>query len=205
MRGEKMKSLLIWFVVFFALLGITQGTSAWECDYGEVKAWVKFQGDNEWREAPVEDVTLKVHEPFEVKIEVTTKKMCHFDLNLYEPGVTPAYEVINGPSTMGNDVHKSNAPLGWNKIYEWTIKTTGSWTGGNAPLNFYSQFTEIEDWETNPGESIEKTILLAYISSEEWKGNNENEGGSGGGIPGFEMVTITFGIFLYFLMYKRGK
>ena len=202
MRGEKMKSLLIWFVVFFALLGITQGTSAWECDYGEVKAWVKFQGDNEWREAPVEDVTLKVHEPFEVKIEVTIKKKCHFDLNLYEPGVTPAYEVINGPSTMGGWADKFNVAPTLNITYEWTLRTTGNWTHGTAPLNFLSQFTETEDYDYD---IIEKTILLAYISSEEWKENNENEGGSGGGIPGFEMVTITFGIFLYFLMYKRGK
>ncbi len=179
--------------------------NAWECEYGEAKAWVKLSNDTQWREAMVDGVTLKVHESFRVKVWVKTKVDVHaLDIELYDPGVTKVFEVVEGPSKNGEHILKYDVPEGWTKTYEWTVRPTGEWTEGWAPLNLFIQFTK----NMNDYKKIDKTIIHAYISSEEWKesentnGEESNQGGSHG-MPGFEFVALSIAVMLY--IWRRRK
>ncbi len=188
--------------ILFGIVFLLPLCNAWECEYGEINVWIKLHEDVGWRETPVEDITLKVHEPFEVKIEVRIKKECHLDLHLYEPGATPAFEIIDGPSRMDEDIHKENAPAGQTYTYNWVIRSTENWAGGTAPLNFYAQFTKT----MSDACAIDKTILLAYISSEEWNGDANGGGGDengGGGIPGFETGFLLAAVGMSFVLIRR--
>ena len=195
--------------VVFLVLGaflFAYNAKAWECEYGTVNAWVKLSDDTQWREAMVDGVTLKIHEPFKVKVQVTTKTECHVDISLYVPGVTKVFEVVEGPSKIGfgEDIGEYDIPANWSKTYEWTVRPTGEWTEGWAPLNTNIQFTtsNIGDYKI-----IDKTIIHAYISPEEWKeSENTNEGSQGShGTPGFEFVTLSLAIMLYIWRRKKGE
>lgn len=191
----KKTTVYLWFIIVGLLFPPI--SYAWECRHGEAYAWVKLAGDSEWREAVVRNVTLKVNEPFEVKVTVKTKTKCHVDVELWEPGYTEAYSIVGGKKEYGS----YDCPPNWTKTYIWKVKPNGNWTGGYAPLNLFVQFTpSMSDLET-----IEKTIIYAYISSEKWEGNgNEGDGGkeSHGGIPGFELSLLILA-FLVMLRYRK--
>ena len=194
------------YIVFLVLGGFLFATNvnAWECEYGEAKAWVKLSNDTQWREALVDGVTLKVHEPFKVKIWVKTKTDVHVAFELYDPGVTKVFEIVKGPSRNAESVYINNCAANWTKTYEWTVRPTGEWTEGWAPLNLFIQFTK----NMNDYKKIDKTIIHAYISPKEWKesentnGEESNQGGSHG-MPGFEFVALSIAVMLY--IWRRRK
>jgi len=191
----KKTTVYLWFIIVGLLFPPI--SYAWECRHGEAYAWVKLAGDNEWREAVVRNVTLKVGEPFEVKVTVKTKTKCDVIVKFIEPGYTEAYSIVEGKKKYIN----LDCPPNWTKTYTWKVKPNGDWTGGYAPLNLFVQFTpSMSDTET-----MEKTIIYAYISSEKWEGNgSEGDGGkeSHGGIPGFELSLIIFA-FLVAWRYRK--
>jgi len=158
MKGTKY--VLIFFVVLFLNLIIV---NAAENDYGIAKAW--FNGKN----ATVEGVELKVGEPAEVKVEVTSKINGIVALELTEPGVTKAFE-INGPSKMDESIVNYDVTNGWSKIYTWTITPNGAWKNGNAPLNIFVQFDEIVKGKIKGDKTIQFTIANPYILDEQYNG-----------------------------------
>lgn len=161
---------------------------AWECEYGEAKAWVKLYGEKEWKEAIVKGITLKVKEPFEIKIFIRTKIDCWVAFELYEPGKTRAYEAIKG-GELERFYNTQDLPANWTNTYYFKVRPTGNWTRGTAPLNLFVQFTKsMEDYKT-----IHKTVIYAYISPEKWEVKKE--------IPGFEAIFII--LLLLFLGYKN--
>ncbi len=176
--------------------------SAWECEWGEMNAWVKFYGENEWRNALIKNITLKTHEPFYVKIEIKTKTECYVTLKLSEPGSTPAFEVIEGPSEIWEIMDLGKVPSGWSKIYEWTIRPTKNWSGGYAPLNARAQFTKIMNFQQYD-RSIHKTIIYAYISSEKWKGNEGRGKESHKEIPGFAFSLLTLAFLIMWIIRRN--
>ena len=196
-----MKKYIVLFLVLGAFLFATS-VNAWECEYGTVNAWVKLSNDTQWREAMVDDVTLKVHEPFKVKVQITTKTKCHVALELYDPGVTKVFEVIEGPSKNEGVIDNYNCPANWTKTYEWTVRPTGKWTEAYGPWNIRVQFTKtMESYKV-----VDKTIIHAYISPEEWNGsseNNQNEDKSHHTM-GFEFVTLSLVIMLYIWRKRNG-
>ena len=198
-----MKKYVVFLVLGVFLLSAIEYANAWECGYGEAKAWVKLPDDSEWREALVDGVTLKIHEPFKVKAQITTKTKVHvLDIEIYDPGVTKVFEVIEGPSKNGESILKYDVPANWSKTYEWTVRPTGKWTEGWAPLNFGAVFMKTQD-DYN---GIDKTIIHAYISPEEWNGsseNNQNEDKSHHTM-GFEFVTLSLVIMLYIWRKRNG-
>ena len=159
------------FLVFGLLISTL--SYAWECDYGEAKAWIKLPNETEWREAIVRGVTLKVHEPFKVKVWIKTKVDVYVvGIGLSSPGVTKVFEKLSGPSLIGDEILKYDVPANWSKTYEWTVRPTGKWTEGWAPLNFGVVFMKTQDDYKNIG----KTVIHAYISPEEWKENEKEKG-----------------------------
>ncbi|MEA2054039.1 MAG: sarcinarray family MAST domain-containing protein [Candidatus Thermoplasmatota archaeon] len=195
----KRKVVCLGMTTLMLAMTIIPVANAGECEYGKVKAWARTLNENgewgEWQNATVHE-TLKVHEPFQVKVKVTTKvDVPWLDIWLERVGTTEAYEVIEGPSSIGlrgKTILLENIQAGWSKTYEWTIRPTGNWTEGNAALNIRAQFSTMED-----DKFVDFTIIAAYISPEEWQGgNNGNNNGNSangdrdGSIPGFAGIEL---------------
>lgn len=136
--------------------------------YGEVEAWFK-KTDGEWQNATATP-TLKIGEPFWIKINMTAEENAALAYRLKEPGETKAFEVIEGPSKLGEAGHLGWKDANWSNTYQWKLKTTGNWSYGNAPLNILVKFT-IKDYGDLYDDRVRFSIVNAYISSEEWEGS----------------------------------
>jgi sarcinarray family protein len=153
-------------IVFLILIicFLIQISTAGENEYGIVKAWCDNQP------ATVEGIKLKINEPVEIKVEVTSKIDGFIDLKIKEPGVTDAFSVISGPSKIGEWMTEENVKSGWSKNYTWIITPTGDWTSGTAPVNILVYFyKEIDD-----DLSIQFTIAHAYILDEQYSGSSSS-------------------------------
>ncbi len=151
--------ILIFTLFIFANLNLVIAEPI-ENEYGIVNAW--FNG----KEATVENVQLKISEPIEIKVEVTSKVKCHVATYLDNPLVSKSYQVLSGPSEIDKRIDALNVEPGWTETYTWTIAPTGEWTNGNAPINVYVQFTKaVDDYE-----SIDFTIANPHILDEHYSG-----------------------------------
>ncbi len=158
-----MKFRILIFVLTVLILGF-QNATAEENEYGIVKAW--FNGKNATTET-VEGVQLKIGEPFEVKIEIISKINGHVFVELIEPGVTKAFDVINGPSKQDERVDNLNIESGWSKTFQWKIKVNGAWKNGNAPINIFVSFFNINKKDQKV---VQFTIANPYILDEQYSG-----------------------------------
>ena len=131
-----------------------------EKNYGIVNAW--FNGE----EATVENIHLKVGEAAEIKVEVIAKVDESINIKLINPLVTESYEVVSGPSNLDEWIDIMNVESGWHETYVWTIKPTGEWTNGNAPINLFVQFHK----DINDDETVKFTIVDPYILDEQYSG-----------------------------------
>jgi len=152
-------NLKILIYIFLTLLVSTQTAYAAENEYGIVKAW--FNGKN----ATVEDLNMKIGEPGEIKVEVSSKIDGDAIIQLYEPGVTKAFKVINGPSEIEKRIDNLNIQSGWTKTYTWTVAPNGAWKNGNAPINVFVQF-----YKGMKDNKIDFTIANPYILDEQYTG-----------------------------------
>jgi sarcinarray family protein len=159
MKNKIIKTALS--IIVFCI--IIQSCTAGENEYGIVKAWYDNQP------ATVEGVGLKINEPVEIKVEVTSKVDAFFiGIELSEPGVTKSFDVISGPSDFGEWISKYDIKSGWVKTYTWTICPNGNWTDGNAPINIFVQFTK----EINDDRFIQYSIANPHIFDEQYSGSN---------------------------------
>jgi len=172
-----------------------------EKEYGIVNAW--FNG----KEDTVENVQLKIYEPIEIKVKVTSKVKCHVATYLESPLVSKSYQVVSGPSEIDKRIDALNVESGWAETYTWTIAPTGEWINGNAPINVYVQFTKaVDDYE-----SIDFTIANPYILDEHYSGptritsdpSSTNQSPSQGS-PGFGVTGALLGILLA-VVYRTGR
>ncbi|KAB2948081.1 MAG: sarcinarray family MAST domain-containing protein [Candidatus Methanoperedens sp.] len=157
-----MKLKIIIIIIFIILFLNIDIISAEENEYGIVKAW--FNEQNATVET-VEGIKLRVGEPVEVKVEVILKIDGDVSFKLYEPGVTRAYKIINGPSDIENWIDNLNMESGWSKTYTWTVTPNGAWKNGNAPLNIFVQFNKGMN-----NKKIQFTIANPYILDEQYTG-----------------------------------
>jgi len=167
-------------------------------NFGIVNAW--YNGE----EATVENVQLKVGEPVEIKVEVTSKIDGHVNVKLVNPLVTESFEVVSGPSIIDERIDNLNIKLGWSETYIWVIRPTGKWTNGNAPINLFIQFTKTHD----EYEHIKFTIANPYILDEQYSGpaptrtatdpSSTNQSQTQGS-PGFGVAGALLGIALVML------
>ncbi|CAG1006164.1 hypothetical protein METP2_03729 [Methanosarcinales archaeon] len=148
------------YLFILVLLLNFQIAAAAENEYGTVKAW--FNGEN----ATVGYVELKVGELAEVKVEVVSKINGHVFVELTEPGVTKAFDV-SGPSKQDESIDNYDITTGWSKTYTWTITPSGAWKNGNAPINIFVSFYNIEKDFQKP---IQFTIANPYILDEQYTG-----------------------------------
>ncbi|MCD4845281.1 MAG: sarcinarray family MAST domain-containing protein [Methanosarcinales archaeon] len=160
MRYKNIIVLLILIICF-----IIQSCTAGENEYGIVKSWYNNQP------ATVEGAKLKINEPVEIKVEVTSKVDAFFiGIELSEPGVTKSYDVISGPSDFGEYISEYDIKSGWVKAYTWTICPNGNWTDGNAPINIFVQFTK----EIGDTLKIQYSIANPHIFDEQYSGSSSS-------------------------------
>ena len=174
-----------------------------ENEFGIVNAWYNGQ------EATVKDVQLKIGEPCEIKVEVTSKKNSYIAIYLDSPLVTKAYQTISGPSEMDEWIHAANVESGWNETYSWIIVPTGDWTNGNAPINIFVQFTTPD----NDRQSVEFTIANPTILDDQYSGSSpshtitnssSNDQSQSNSSPSFGIICALLSLALV-VMWKKRK
>ena len=159
MKNKIIKTALS--IIVFCI--IIQSCTAGENEYGIVKSWYDNQP------ATVEGAKLKINEPVEIKVEVTSKVDAFFiGIELSEPGVTKSYDVISGPSDFGEYISEYDIKSGWVKAYTWTICPNGNWIDGNAPINIFVQFSK----EINDDRIIQYSIANPHIFNEQYSGSS---------------------------------
>lgn len=206
--GEYMrKTGIASFILIFSLFLLTvflPVTTAGGCDYGSLYAWFRKDG-NEWQNATVHP-TLKLGEEFEIKVTATAKKdLAGMSLQIDEFG-TPVFEVVDGPSVVGEWIDWINLKTNDTFTYIWKIRvrTNTTWVEGYAPLEVFSQF----DKEYDQNCKVSFDVITAYILDELWDGytednGNSNDSGNGtNGTPGFEFLAILIASVLV-LVWKR--
>jgi len=148
-------------IASFLLISISNCTAA-ENEFGIVYAWSNDEP------ATVEGMILKINEPFTVKVTIESKIDGNIGVRLYEPGVTNAFIVIEGPSEIEEYIDNMNIESGWKKTYIWKLKPNGDWTNGNAPINLFVQFNKAHD----DVRKIDFTIANPQILDEQYSGFN---------------------------------
>ncbi len=159
--GDKMKSGLFIIALFLS----TQTSFAAENEYGIVKAW--FNEKN----ATVEGFSMKIDEPAEIIVTVTSNISGHVFLKIIEPGVTNAFNVLDGPTILGKTIDNYDIKSGWVKTYKWTVSSNGAWKNGNAPINVFVQFSKIENGKLKGEKVIQFTIANPFILDEQYPGS----------------------------------
>ena len=177
-------------------------SSAAENNYGIVSAWFNNEP------ATVEGISLKNNEPFTIKVEVESKIEGNVYVQLYEPGVTTAYTVIDGPSKINEWIYNTKIESGWKKTYIWKLKPDGDWTNGIAPINIFVQFNQAHDDIMK----LEFTIANPYILDEQYSGStpkptpdpkSTDQPPSSKGLPGFGVVAALMGVAAVVLTGRR--
>ena len=148
-----------YFLFLMSFILIFQTAAGAENEYGIVKAW--FNGQN----ATANGVELKIGETADIKVDVISKISGDVIIQLYEPGVTKAFEVIDGPSMIEKRIDNMNIQSGWSKTYTWKIAPNGAWKGGNAPINIFVQF-----YKGMNDKKVDFTIANPYILDEQYSG-----------------------------------
>jgi len=183
-------------IASFLLISISNCTAV-ENEFGIVTAWSNDEP------ATVEEMVLKINEPFTVKATIESKIDGNIYVLLSEPGVTTAYEVIEGPSEMDEYIDNMKIESGWKTTYIWKLKPNGDWTNGNAPINLFVQFNKAHD----DVRKIQFTIANPHILDEQYSGFNifptctttdpsSTNQSSSQGSPGFGVVGALLGILL---------
>ena len=184
-------------IASFLLISISNCTAA-ENEFGIVTAWSNDEL------ATVEGMVLKINEPFIVKATIESKIDGNIYVLLSEPGVTNAYEVIEGPSEMDEYIDNMNIESGWKTTYIWKLKPNGDWTNGNAPINLFVQFNKAHD----DVRKIRFTIANPHILDEQYSGPaptrttpdpSSTDQTPSQGSPGFGVAGALLGIALVVL------
>ncbi|MCD4765053.1 MAG: sarcinarray family MAST domain-containing protein [Methanosarcinales archaeon] len=187
------------FTASILLICISNCTAA-ENEFGIVSAWSNDEP------ATVEGMILKINEPFTVKATVESKIDANIYVRLYEPGVTNAYEVVEGPSEIDEFIDNMKIESGWKTTYIWKLKPNGDWTNGNAPINLFVQF----DRSFDDIRKIQFTIANPHILDEQYSSFNifptrtatdpsSTDQPPSQGSPGFGVAGALLGIALVML------
>lgn len=116
--------------------------------------------------------TLKVGEPFKVKINLTVfqKSDVYVSLSCIEKN---SFEIINGPTLRIEEYSKVNVlEANSSKEYEWTVKPTERWKGGSLPLDIY--YTILAHGDSEPLINGGFTVAYCTITNEYYKGEAPN-------------------------------
>ncbi len=185
------------------------GYSSNQADIEYYFTWMQEDGSwHEWIPCTKDTVTerftvsVRVGQPLQCKVEVTTHIKSTISIELYEPGVTKAYDVLEG-NPHEKPIQYGIFPTGeifWLEpetsiSYTWVVQPNWNWTEGHAPLN---GFCEVSDTSTLTEPLIvEVTFANPYICAEQWTGprytsknSHPTDDMNTKGTPGFDLFII---------------
>jgi MAST domain-containing protein len=196
--------------VLLLLMGIASASS----QYGSIDV---YYNDNILPGKEVAKPTLKIGEPFKVKVEMTLNQTSTLFVQVCSLGGN-YFEVIDGPSEFEKTKYIKSLDPG-KYTFEWVIIPTDEWAGGSIPLNFWYQINL--PGEDEPAIKGEFTIAYCIISNEHYQGEtsiseqpaSENQPTSGkpaseespssASSPAFNLVTAISALVLVFLRFSR--
>lgn len=161
----KIKSV-IWLSLILFLLTSLSTARDWK---GLADVEVYFNDQNE----TVDNVSLRVGEPFYVKVVIQPKKEICFGVALSASGFKEdepqPYQITKGEGKFGGPFvnYGCNLSVGDTYDYEWIIQPTNVWAGGNAPLNIDLDFYDKQKQKDYP---LYFTVANIYISKETYAG-----------------------------------
>lgn len=153
----------IFFGLIICLMMVPNIVSA-ESQYGKIDVYY----NDEQVIGDAVKPTLKIGEPFTVRIDLTVYQKCEVSVKLSELGKNN-FVVLDGLTTKMDVYAGTIMEKNSTQIYEWTVAPTDNWAGGSLPINFVYQ---INDFET--GRIIvnsEFTIAYPHISTEYYEGD----------------------------------
>ncbi|WP_440945434.1 sarcinarray family MAST domain-containing protein [Methanosarcina sp. T3] len=156
----KIRYLLIVIVFGIFFLPVTAIAIS---SYGEMDVYFN---DNILPGKEIAKPTLKINEPFNIKINMTAYQECKVSGKLTELG-EGYFEVIEGPSEM-NQYSRTVLMANESHIFEWTVIPTDKWAGGSMPINFH--YSIIEKGNPEPVVNSEFTVAYCTISNEYYEG-----------------------------------
>lgn len=153
--------------------------------------------------------TLKINEPFKIKINTTVYQEYKVSGKLTSLG-EGYFEVIDGPSEMdqySRIVLKANE----SHVFEWTVIPTEKWAGGSMPINFH--YSMVKKGSPEPIVNSEFTVAYCTISNEHYKGEtptseelpvSETESSpTAASTPAFTVVGAISVLALAFALFRR--
>ena len=155
-----------WILVLLILLMLPNIALAYN-PYGEIYTYEVYYNDELLSDTEVAKPTLKIGEPFTVKIEMTLNQPSTLGFKLGSLGDN-MYEVIEGPSEFKRTKYFKLLDEGTH-TFEWTLKPTDGWAGGTLPVNFWYQINLAG--EDNSVVNSEFTIAVPYITTEYYEGD----------------------------------
>lgn len=192
------------------LVGIASASS----QYGSIDV---YYNDKILPGKEVAKPTLKIGEPFKVKVEMTLNQTSTLFVQVCSLGGN-FFEVVDGPSEFEKTKYIKSLDPG-KYTFEWTIVPTDEWAGGSIPLNFWYQINL--PGEDEPAIKGEFTIAYCTISNEHYEGEtptseqpaSENKltskkpasenSSSPASAPAFSLVTAISALVLVFLRFSR--
>ena len=137
-----------------------------ESQYGKINV---YYNDMHLPGTEVAKPTLKIGEPFSVRIDLTVNQKSDVYVELTETGEND-FEIISGP-TSRMDVYSDGdvCEAGSTQVYKWIVKPTDNWADGSMPLNVY--YTILEHGNPDPLVSSGFTIAVPYITTEYYEGD----------------------------------
>lgn len=184
------------------LMGVVSATS----QYGSIDV---YYNDEILPGKEVAKPTLKIGEPFKVRIEMTLNQTSTVFVQVCSLGGN-FFEVKEGPSEFGKTFYIKSLDPG-KHVFEWTLVPTDEWAGGSIPINFWYQINLIE--EDEPAVKGEFTVAYCTISNEHYEGKipiseeqpvSETESSpTSASTPAFTLVGALSVIALVFALFRR--
>lgn len=170
--------------ILIVLLAMVPG----EAGGKSVKAY--FNG----QEATVTGVVLHPGEPFTVELYMTPDRESYAFAEIDEPGVTRAYDRLDGDTIMPTAGKPCNASTAAH--YRWVMAANENWLDDTAPLNIYYQLND--KGQTSPSASGLFTVVDAYIAPGERTAiaSDLSTAGEPATVPSPGLVTLVLGMIL---------
>lgn len=202
---------VIWFGFILLLL---VGNASASSQYGSIDV---YYNDKILPGKEVAKPTLKIGEPFKVKVDMTLNQTSTLFVQVCSLGGN-FFEVVDGPSEFEKTKYIKSLDPG-KYTFEWTIVPTDEWAGGSIPLNFWYQINL--PGEDEPAIKGEFTIAYCTISNGHYEGEtptseqseSENQptskkpasenSPSSASAPAFKLVTAISALVLVFLRFSR--
>lgn len=155
-----------WILVGFTLCSIMlSGMASAESQYGKIDS---YYNDNFLSGTEVAKPTLKIGEPFTLRVDVTMYQECkmYIRLNLLD---NTHFDFIDGAADF-NQAASYIFEANETSTFEWTLKATDKWAGGAVPLDIHYSIL-LPDVTGSVADSS-FTIAVPYITTEYYEGDS---------------------------------